>query len=657
MAAELIAQLVDPAHATLAAHSNTKVQWRCSVDPRHVWESTPKTRKRSPGCPVCLNKVILPGVNDLATTDPELASELRQADQAHTTHRGAHAKLDWICTSDASHQWSASVVSRTRLGAGCPYCSGRLPVPGLNDLATTHPDLALTLVNPEEARSVGAGSAKKLLWRCTEDPSHTWLAPVRNKSATGRAKATGCPHCLKRGKRSATRHLTLAELSSPVLADAVDPEFVGTLSAGSGKVVAWHCRECAAGHVFTMSVRHRMRGQGCPIKAGTQILVGVNDLATTHPQLAAQLVDPTLATSLSRGGTIPVQWRCEHGHLWSTPTYARVANNGCPHCSPIGSSYGEQEMLAVLRVLDPSTKHRAKVATAHGKSVEVDAIAGTIAFEFNGVFWHSEAMGRDHNSHATKLKALRAAGLSLITVWEDDWADLNRRAVLVRTFAYKLNRLDNLFAALAAAGLDNHADPQLIERVGARTLRVVELSGAKAAEFYRQNHVQGAVTLTRSFALCDTHGHERAVLGLRSPRHNARARREAGYWEIQRYATRGVIPGGFSKLLSHALRVLIAEGEPLLGWVTFSANEWSEGQLYAASGFTEDGTVRPSYWYAGGPLRGQRQPKEAFQLKRFRSDEALIYEEGWTERQAASANKLYRVYDAGKTRWVKHRSL
>jgi hypothetical protein len=310
-------------------------------------------------------------------------------------------------------------------------------------------------------------------------------------------------------------------------------------------------------------------------------------------------------------------------------------------------------MLAALLALEPRAQHRAKITDAQGKRVEVDVIAGTIGFEFNGVFWHSEAGGRDQKSHVAKLRAVHEAGLSLITAWEDDWADPIKRAVLVRTFAHKLKRPENLHAALIAAGLKVDSDPTLVQRVGARSLTLVELSGPDSAEFFRHNHVQGEVTLSQSFALVDQQGLPRAVLGLRSPRHNARARRSAGQWEIQRYATRGLVPGGFSRLLAYAERTLISQGEALESWVTLSADEWSDGQLYAASGFTSAGTIRPSYWYAGGALRGNRQPKEAFQLKRFRTDDALVYQEGWTEREAAAANKLYRIWDSGKTRWVK----
>src|SRR5699024_1641147 len=284
----------------------------------------------------------------------------------------------------------------------------------------------------------------------------------------------------------------------------------------------------------------------------------------------------------------------------------------------------------------------------------VDVLTGSLAIEFNGVFWHSEAAGRTHSSHRDKLETIRAEGLSMMTVWEDDWADEGRRAIIVRTIAHRLARPRHLSAALKAAGVPvQDLDPALTERRGARTLSPTELTGRQTARFFRENHVQGPVTLTRSFALVDEQGRPRAVLGLRSPKHNARARRAEGLWEIQRYATCGTVPGGFTRLLEVARRELVDQGQELTGWVTLSADESSEGHLYAAAGFTPSASVPPSYWYSGGALRARRAPKEAFQLRRFRNDENLRYEEGWSELEAAAANRMYRVWDAGKTRWTK----
>jgi len=42
----------------------------------HTWEAEIKNRTRGQGCPYCSNKKILVGFNDLASTNPELISEI-----------------------------------------------------------------------------------------------------------------------------------------------------------------------------------------------------------------------------------------------------------------------------------------------------------------------------------------------------------------------------------------------------------------------------------------------------------------------------------------------------------------------------------------------------------------------------------------------------
>ena len=45
----------------------------------------------------------------------------------------SHKKVWWKCSK--GHEWQAVVASRNR-GSGCPYCSGRKAISGINDLET-----------------------------------------------------------------------------------------------------------------------------------------------------------------------------------------------------------------------------------------------------------------------------------------------------------------------------------------------------------------------------------------------------------------------------------------------------------------------------------------------------------------------------------------
>jgi Zn finger protein HypA/HybF involved in hydrogenase expression len=161
--------------------TNKRLKWRCKQG--HTWISTSNNRKFGRGCPICSNKKLLVGYNDLATTNPELA---KQADgwDATTVFAGTHKELSWRCKQ--GHVWTATGLDRST-GRGCPICSSQKLLVGYNDLATTNPELAKQ-ADGWDATTVFAGTNDKFQWKCPE--GHLWIASVNNRN-TGR----GCPSC------------------------------------------------------------------------------------------------------------------------------------------------------------------------------------------------------------------------------------------------------------------------------------------------------------------------------------------------------------------------------------------------------------------------------------------------------------------------------
>lgn len=185
----LSASLVDPVVGyTVSSGSMKKVEWICSDG--HVWTASVKSRAiNETGCPYCSGSRVLKGLNDLATTDPEIAEELKYSEYATKLSRGSTKKVWWACANN--HQWEVSVNSRFR-GAtvsGCPFCTRSKILTGFNDLGTTHPELALELSSPSEARSLAYGSTKKVLWKCGR--GHEWAATVGSRAVS----QSGCPKC------------------------------------------------------------------------------------------------------------------------------------------------------------------------------------------------------------------------------------------------------------------------------------------------------------------------------------------------------------------------------------------------------------------------------------------------------------------------------
>ena len=88
--------------------------------------------------------------------------------------------------------------------------------------------------------------------------------------------------------------------------------------SGSHKEVYWIC---PLGHSYPAVINERVRSKtnnNCPFCSNRQVLVGFNDLATTHPALTAQW-HPTMNGDLTpqmvnAGSDERVYWQCEHGH-------------------------------------------------------------------------------------------------------------------------------------------------------------------------------------------------------------------------------------------------------------------------------------------------------------------------------------------------------
>lgn len=637
-------QLVDLSLGdTLSVGSNSAVEWKCEHG--HVWTAKVYNRtnaKNKTGCPYCDGKRIWPGFNDLATTHPEVAALCVHPEDALTHTASSNKKIEWQCGH--GHVWTAPVSRLTGQGSRCPYCSGRLPIVGENDLGTTHSELADQLVDQSLRTKLQAKTPRKVEWQCAE--GHVWSASVYSRTQ----RSSGCPYC--HGRNAIIGETDLATTHPGIAAQLVDQSLATRLKASSEAKVEWQCEKNPEHRWFaTVGNRTRM-GSGCPICANKAIIPGENDIFTTHPYLRGWIVDEDKALAMPAGSHRKLKLRCKDdpSHEWyeSAQNLTQKSTVTCPFCAGAHRSLGEVELEQIIRALCPDSQIEVSNHTICNDRREIDIVVWDkkIAFEFNGVRWHCDKYLSNNNAHKEKFLLCENADIQLIQVWDDDWRF--RKEVVVRMVAAKLQATDRLGTL---DGLWFHEKAS--SHVGARKCRIELISGPDAISFLEENHIQGKVTATYHFGLVDSDGDIRALLSVRSPRNNARMKRQEGEWEVQRYATLGVVSGGFTRLLKHAEEYIVSQGHELTSWISFSANDVSNGAMYRASGFELAAEVRPDYKYVGNYTRMKRAPKEGFQKKCFAQRSDLKFEEGLTELELADLNDLYRIYDAGKRRWVK----
>ena len=461
--------------------------------------------------------------------------------------------------------------------------------------------------------SVSRGSGYKVQVECPYCGSRKKV----RANALSRSGYELCPNCDidDEGNLLARRPSRLLVDNVPEAREWWDDERdVSTVTVKSNYRAQWKCPTC--GVRFAKAVRHFSPSCDC------SPVVGDNSLVVVAPHVAAELSgnNDMRVESLSCNSARVVEWECDEGHVWRAPVYQRVnSGTGCPECLRSGTSAAEVELRDYVGSLVGASNivsNSRSVIAPHELDIYIPS--KSVAIEFNGLYWHSEAQGKDKRYHYDKWRNCKDAGVQLITVWEDDWRD--RQAVVKSMIAHKLG--------MAQSG-----------RVFARKTTVVQLTSQQARAFCNAHHIQGFVQGSAYLGLVDSDG---AIVAVSIWRKNVT------YAYLERYCTSCVVVGGMGKLL--ACGASWARSRGLQRIVTFADREVSDGGLYDALGFTADKELPPGYKYV---VDGKRVHKFSYRRKRFRADPDLRYEESLSERELACLNGLGRVWDCGKIRYVK----
>ena len=247
--------------------SGRKVWWlgKCG----HEWQMSVDNRNHGMGCPICANKQVLAGFNDLQTTHPELAAEWDYT--KNTTIKptqityGSAKKVWWICGE--GHSYQATPSNRSR-GKGCPIC-GKVKSARNRHLNHIHNNDCIDVTHPslsnewDQQRNgdttpgmVTLGSDYKAWWIC--EKGHSYQSAVSNRVA-----GKGCPICA--GKKIVAGINDLITFN-PKLANEWDYNLnilnPQAISPNSHKKAHWICSEC--GNKWEAQIKSRNIGTGCP---------------------------------------------------------------------------------------------------------------------------------------------------------------------------------------------------------------------------------------------------------------------------------------------------------------------------------------------------------------------------------------------------------
>lgn len=240
--------------ASEVSYGSNKIIWwkgKCG----HEWEASAKSRAtgKHTGCPYCSGNRVLKGFNDLETRFPGIAAEWSERNHPLLPSQVTafcNAKVWW--NGSCGHTWQARISDRSG-GHGCPYCTNHKLLPGFNDFASCHPDLAEEWSDrnlPVTPDSIAEKKDAIYWWKCKRcgGEYQAWLY--------NRILGSKCPFCSNRIVQYGNNDLLTTD---PLIA----AEWVKELNGGvmPSDITRTSCKEYwwkgACGHIFKASVSDR----------------------------------------------------------------------------------------------------------------------------------------------------------------------------------------------------------------------------------------------------------------------------------------------------------------------------------------------------------------------------------------------------------------
>lgn len=108
---------------------NSQSAYKCKcLKCNSIFRQTGRALASDRGCPICANRKIKIGYNDLWTTRPDIAEELENPDDGYKVAKGSNKKIYWKCKMCGNILYkTVSNVSRNGLRCSCCYSGFSIP--------------------------------------------------------------------------------------------------------------------------------------------------------------------------------------------------------------------------------------------------------------------------------------------------------------------------------------------------------------------------------------------------------------------------------------------------------------------------------------------------------------------------------------------------
>ena len=245
----------------------------------------------------------------------------------------------------------------------------------------------------------------------------------------------------------------------------------------------------------------------------------------------------------------------EHGEFIQKP-YIHLSGCGCQKCGMLYSHYEVELGDFISDIIGEENIIRNDRDTLNGIELDIHIPSMKLAFEFNGLYWHSELNGKDKWYHINKLNECNKKGIKLIQIFEDEY-------LTNRDLIYK--KLDHILKI-----------PRICPKIMGRKCIIREIDNEAAKDFLNKNHIQGYSNSTISYGAY----FQGIIIGVMCFTKTGKK----DIWILNRFATdnKYICQGIGGKLFKHFIKIF----NPL-NVKSFADRRWtlnSEDNLYISLG-------------------------------------------------------------------------
>jgi hypothetical protein len=244
-----------------------------------------------------------------------------------------------------------------------------------------------------------------------------------------------------------------------------------------------------------------------------------------------------------------------------------------------------------------------------------------LAIEVNGIYWHSESMGKYKEYHLFKTKKCKENDIDLIHILDFEW--IYKQPIIKSILLNKIGLVSN--------------------KIYARKCVIKEITDTKVLrEFLDKNHIQGYTHSSINLGLY----YKDDLVSVMTFANN-RFKKNSNEYEMVRFCNllNTNILGGASKLFKHFINNYNTDLKDI---VSFSDRRFFTGELYKTLGFDFDKNISPSYIYWKNSKVLGRMSCQKHKLPKLLE----VFDNNLTEYENMLANGWKRVWDCGNTRWV-----